>query len=95
LSLFKAGEAIHRVADAFCSHPSSSLPISKREKGRKGRQTYKLVMKAVLLTVLLIREIIQNVQNQPCVSCSCMPWELALHQQLPGRHQEVLDWTPR
>jgi len=39
-------------------------PNRGREKGGKGRETYKLEMKTALLVILMIREIKQNIQNQ-------------------------------
>jgi len=44
-----------------CSLSTPALPIRGREKGGKGRETYKLEIKTALL---LIREIMQNIQNQ-------------------------------
>jgi len=65
------------------------LPTRGREKGRKGRETYKLNIKTTLLIILIIlREIKQNIQNRYCVSWS---WVLGSHQRLPGQGSLGLD----
>jgi len=64
-------------------------PTRGREKGGKGRETYKLNIKTALLItlkilIILIRQTRQNIQNQYRVSLEMGAGMLESHQQLPG-----------
>ena len=81
--------AINRVADARYWPPRP--PTRGRNKGGKGRETYKWNIKTALLItgiILKIKGIKQNRQNQYWVLWNWVPRGL-----VPGRHQEVPDWT--
>jgi len=72
----------------LCVNPRS--PTRGKEKGGKGRDTYKLNIKPTLLIILIIREI---KYTKPILSFPELGGgALASHQQLPVRHQAVLDW---
>jgi len=73
------------------------LPTAGREKGRKGRETYKLNIKTALLMTLIILitltiiEMKQNTQTDtefPRFGCRCADVPPVAARQ----HQEVLDW---
>ena len=77
-----------------CSLLTPALSTRGREKGGKGRETYKLSVRTallIILIILIIREIRQNIQNQYRISQSWVPRVLASCQQLPGSTRKF--WT--